>query len=1541
MTDYALTRLGPQRFEELSQALALKVLGPSVEIFGEGPDGGREASFEGLRRYPTPEDPWTGYGILQAKFRGRPEGAGKDADWLIKQIDSELKAWARPDSNRVRKGRMPEYLLVASNVALSSVPGSGGIDRVHRAVSERVRELGLPLKGWVVWHYSTMCRLLDDSRDIRHANADAVLPGDVLALLYEHVKQAETARSSPEPGAAPHLARGSLPRRLRPLFGRGAEVEEARRLLESSGEEGVRAVLVTGPPGIGKSSVALGLAHLVSDAYPDGQFHIDLALSAGEGEPVDLVTALLHTLLPGGDRFPEGRAQQLALLSGALSESRVLLLVDDITSEDALLDVLHMDGPFAVVCTSRAKLSGLAGLVPVVDLPPLSSGHSEKMVRAVAGADRLTDEQVSALAKACAGHPLALHIAAAHLARRPRVDVGRFLGDITDPDRTVRALKAGQTALLPVLERSFADLGREQAELFAALGVLPHMSLTTDVVAAVSARPGELGDDHVDRVSDLLDSLFELSLIEQIDEDRYVLHEILHGFARLKSAANDVGAREAVVRRACLMLAVRARAATESIGFTDPEATVPARSNADALHMLNADRPGAVAVTEMARQYEQWEPLVLLASDLTAFLWHGSHWTDLERVHRCVADAGTRSENPDWTATAQHNLAMVASHLGDSRRSVDLYRMSAETAHEANDPHQVFLAELALGALLVNLGRGREAIPILRRGLRFWRLVGDRQTLAQALGNLGLAHMAIGRLRRAEDYLRASRNLSRDGSPADLSNRGAISALLRRTGRMAQAAHDASQDVSRARAVGSREWEAKALMELAETPVEERPVSAPARPLEEALAIYRDTGDAQGQVRALFRLGEQAADRADTHLAATFLGECATLAARIGDFEHGARSSAYLASYHGGTGRTDEAEEYFDDALEMARHVGNPGVLALTLQKRAEYLWHRGRLGETVDLLSEAARHLEATEERRAQAQIKASLGEALIAAGRWREGAKELHAVTSALSPHASPATKARASRGLAILYSLRGLHTEAMTAATEALERSDKAGDASGVLQCRMALGSVRARNGEWSAALGEYGRAAELAEQRSDLHVSVTARSQAAVCLLNTGEAEGAISLITELVPLAARLGMGAVQAALHGNLGVHHAGRHDYGAAAAEFRTALSLAEQLDNNPLRATCLLNLARAVGSLGDTDSSRAYGRRSFALHHDLGNWPEAGEALLHLGALHQETTGAVDLPDLAELLGDDRHIDDRVLQSLHARIPRAAEADLAEPGPDTGGATIGGTRRIHVASPVRDALARLDVRALLQRLGNSRQQCAACNLLIDETGEAELLLLHHPGMTHVPLRLAHPHCARSQVLHLDDPLPTQPEMNTEIECILFGRDRAGIIADCYGGWGLLDDGNAVEDLVLRSFAQGGFTDLRSMLDLKEGQMLDFRNVPAVEGGGVEARLQDNRLSITGPQGQELLSPTPLDFYPHWYRKALDGSLIVVMGRNLQGLAADDDSYLLRALILGQTVGATVPLTVVRPRRNSPCPCMMRAGRKFKHCCGSGREPR
>jgi hypothetical protein len=183
VVDYDLTRLGDREFEHLSQALALQVLGPGVSVFGDGPDGGREAAFEGRTRFPDSGESWDGYGVVQAKFKQRLAGDGKDAGWLLRQLQAELQTWANPDSNRVRRGRRPRYVLFTTNVVLSAVAGSGGADRVDALIAGYAERLGL--RGWRVWHHDQLCRLLDAHRDVRLTYAALITPSDLVAQLVE------------------------------------------------------------------------------------------------------------------------------------------------------------------------------------------------------------------------------------------------------------------------------------------------------------------------------------------------------------------------------------------------------------------------------------------------------------------------------------------------------------------------------------------------------------------------------------------------------------------------------------------------------------------------------------------------------------------------------------------------------------------------------------------------------------------------------------------------------------------------------------------------------------------------------------------------------------------------------------------------------------------------------------------------------------------------------------------------------------------------------------------------------------------------------------------------------------------------------------------------------------------------------------------------------------------------------------------------------------------------------------------------------------
>ena len=84
--DYTFSSLSPRSFEHLIQALILKYVGIGSAIFGDGRDGGREATFSGQSAYDTGAGPWNGYVVIQAKFLQKPLGTSHDGPWFVDQL---------------------------------------------------------------------------------------------------------------------------------------------------------------------------------------------------------------------------------------------------------------------------------------------------------------------------------------------------------------------------------------------------------------------------------------------------------------------------------------------------------------------------------------------------------------------------------------------------------------------------------------------------------------------------------------------------------------------------------------------------------------------------------------------------------------------------------------------------------------------------------------------------------------------------------------------------------------------------------------------------------------------------------------------------------------------------------------------------------------------------------------------------------------------------------------------------------------------------------------------------------------------------------------------------------------------------------------------------------------------------------------------------------------------------------------------------------------------------------------------------------------
>jgi hypothetical protein len=181
MSDYDLSGLSTRSFEKLIQSIAGKVLGPGTVTYGDGPDGGREATFEGRMDYPSQADPWEGYCVIQAKFLQRPKNPSADGRWALKELTGELRIFADPKKRR----RRPDYYIFATNVILTPVQSRGWKDKAA-ALFEKYQPK-VPLRSWAIWDFDEIGKFLDNFADIRTSYAAWITPGDVLSEVMQQL----------------------------------------------------------------------------------------------------------------------------------------------------------------------------------------------------------------------------------------------------------------------------------------------------------------------------------------------------------------------------------------------------------------------------------------------------------------------------------------------------------------------------------------------------------------------------------------------------------------------------------------------------------------------------------------------------------------------------------------------------------------------------------------------------------------------------------------------------------------------------------------------------------------------------------------------------------------------------------------------------------------------------------------------------------------------------------------------------------------------------------------------------------------------------------------------------------------------------------------------------------------------------------------------------------------------------------------------------------------------------------------------------------
>ncbi|GAA1854990.1 tetratricopeptide repeat protein [Asanoa iriomotensis] len=780
---------------------------------------------------------------------------------------------------------------------------------------------------------------------------------------------------------------------MSPFVGRRDDLDRALRVIRrnlDSRAEGA-AILVHGPPGIGKTSFAVEVAEQAAQV---GDIPVVLYANLEEARATpqgmhDALTGFLLALGVRPDVVPESIGQGAALLRSLLHEQPAVVVLDDVPGDLDDNPLAPGGSPGSVLIMASRSRPRLVSSMRVIELSGLAPDAAAEMFTSVSlgSVDRDT---LLRLAKSVLGNPLAIRLAGLHV----RQDLGSL------PDLLDAVARQRGPAAEAVLDRTLARLDDRTARAFGQLSVLGGPDFGLPVAEAVLDQPGQ-------RVRSVLDRLATLGLLGQRGDGRYAYdHAVIH--ERAVAAGDDVDQRVA---------------RTRAIEFYANEVGARDGARPESDPWFEVESRNLLWAVATAAEAEMFRAVIRLAVGMSGHLRARGRLGDLRVVleHALVAGRtiGDEAAVADTLSELGHLYADERDYgdaLGVWTEALNLARSRGDRLDEAN-------RLLLLGQLQSMRGEEEEAIGSVEEALSIGRTLDDKALTAEAFAVLGQIYARSGAYGDAIPLFEHALTLFRElgeaaGSPVMIE----LANVYTEVGRLDEASPLYEESLAILRSRGEPASEALVLARLGALYDLRNEHERAINYLERSRSIFTALGSRPDLAQVLQTIGSVEMNRGEVHRALAAYNSSLSIATDIDLPELVCRVSVDLAEVYAGRGAWSDAVDAYRRGIAAGVRIGNHHAVAYAKIGLGLVLIESGELDSAVVELSDSVATLREFQEYEALADAFHALGSALLLRGALGEAEAAFEQSAAVGRDLDDPAIQANALMGLAAVLGAQG---------------------------------------------------------------------------------------------------------------------------------------------------------------------------------------------------------------------------------------------------------------------------------------------------------------------------------------------------------------------------------------------------------------------------------------------------------------------------------------------------------------------------------------